>query len=65
MACQTIIQNGLIVVPDTSGLGIESLNNEFIAAHLAPDNLGMWEPTDAWNVDYSNVAYKASTFLTT
>jgi L-alanine-DL-glutamate epimerase-like enolase superfamily enzyme len=49
-----IVQNGFIDVPDAPGLGIESLNDDVIAAHLAPDDPGLWEPTDEWNVDYSN-----------
>jgi L-alanine-DL-glutamate epimerase-like enolase superfamily enzyme len=49
-----IVQDGFIEVPDAPGLGIESLNDEVIAAHLAPDDPGLWEPTDEWDVVHSN-----------
>lgn len=49
-----IIQNGFIDVPDTPGLGIESLNDDVIAAHLNPNDPGLWEPTDEWNTDFSH-----------
>lgn len=48
-----IIQNGFIDVPDTPGLGIESLNDDVIKEHLDPNDPGLWEPTDEWNEDYS------------
>jgi L-alanine-DL-glutamate epimerase-like enolase superfamily enzyme len=44
-----IIQNGFIDVPDTPGLGIESLNDEMIKEHLDPSDPTLWEPTDAWD----------------
>lgn len=40
-----IVQNGYISVPDGPGLGIESLCDETIAAHLDPADTGLWEPT--------------------
>ena len=49
-----IVQNGFIDVPDTPGLGIEALNDEVIGAHLDPTEPGLWEPTDAWDFDFSN-----------
>ena len=49
-----IIQNGYIEVPDKPGLGIESLNDDVIKQHLAPDDPGLWEPTDEWNDDIVN-----------
>jgi len=49
-----IIQDGYIDVPDAPGLGIESLNDEVIQAHLDPQDPGLWEPTDEWNADYSH-----------
>jgi L-alanine-DL-glutamate epimerase-like enolase superfamily enzyme len=49
-----IVQNGFIDVPDTPGLGIESLNDEIIKEHLDPNEPGLWEPTDDWDLDYSN-----------
>lgn len=44
-----IVQNGYIEVPDAPGLGIESLNDDVIAAHLDPRDPGLWEPTDAYD----------------
>lgn len=49
-----IVQNGFIQVPNTPGLGIESLNDDVIAEHLHPDYPGMWLSTDEWNSDYSH-----------
>lgn len=49
-----LIENGFIKVPDKPGLGIESLNEELLRAHINPDIPGMWEPTDAWNTEFSN-----------
>ena len=49
-----IVQDGHIRVPEAPGLGIESLNDDVIAAHLAPDDPGLWEPTDRWDDDYSH-----------
>ena len=49
-----LVKNGFIQVPDAPGLGIESLNDEVISAHLHPGIPGLWEPTDAWNDDWSH-----------
>jgi gluconate/galactonate dehydratase len=49
-----LIQNGFITVPDKPGLGIESLNEEVIAEHISPDVPGHWEPTDAFDKDWSH-----------
>ena len=49
-----IIQQGFIEVPDTAGLGIESLNEEVIREHLAPDQPAMWASTEEWDIDYSH-----------
>jgi gluconate/galactonate dehydratase len=49
-----LVNNGYIAVPNTPGLGIESLNDEVIAAHLHPDIPGLWEPTDQWNDDWAH-----------
>ena len=49
-----LVKNGYIQVPNTPGLGIESLNDEVIAAHLHPDIPGLWEPTDQWNDDWAH-----------
>jgi len=47
-----LVQNGFITVSDEPGLGIESLNDEVIEAHLHPHIPGLWEPTDQWNDDW-------------
>ncbi|MDF1514887.1 MAG: mandelate racemase/muconate lactonizing enzyme family protein [Anaerolineae bacterium] len=49
-----IIQNGFINVPDTPGLGIESLNDDVIKEHLDPNDPGLWESTDEWDLDFSH-----------
>ena len=49
-----LIENGFIKVPETPGLGIESLNEELLREHINPEIPGMWEPTDSWNQECSN-----------
>jgi len=47
-----IVQGGFITVPEGPGLGIESLNDEVLAAHLHPDFPELWGATDEWNAEY-------------
>ena len=49
-----LVNNGFIDVPDTPGLGIESLNDEVIKEHLAPDEEDIWMSTEEWDKVYSN-----------
>ena len=49
-----IVQNGFIAVPDTPGLGIESLNDEVIAGHLHPDFPELWQSTSEWDDEWSH-----------
>lgn len=49
-----IVQNGFIQVPEAPGLGIESLNEELIMAHLHKKIPGMWESTSQWDNEWSN-----------
>lgn len=49
-----VVENGYIKVPDAPGLGIESLNDDVIAAHLHPDYPDLWASTEAWDGDYSH-----------
>jgi L-alanine-DL-glutamate epimerase-like enolase superfamily enzyme len=49
-----IVQDGFIQVPDAPGLGIESLNDEVIREHLAPDEAALWPSTEEWNKEYSH-----------
>ena len=49
-----IMENGFYNVPDGPGLGIESLNEELLAAHINANIPGMWESTEEWNCEFSN-----------
>jgi L-alanine-DL-glutamate epimerase-like enolase superfamily enzyme len=51
---EPLIRNGHIAVPNTPGLGIESLNDDVIREHLHPDHPKLWEPTDEWDNEWSN-----------
>jgi len=46
--------HGRIVVPDTPGLGIESLNEELIKEHLHCDFPEAWAPTAEWDKEWAN-----------
>jgi L-alanine-DL-glutamate epimerase-like enolase superfamily enzyme len=48
-----IVKNGFITVPDRPGLGIDDLNDEVLRAHLQPGIRDIWEPTDAWDNEFS------------
>ena len=48
-----IVKDGFIEVSDKPGLGIDDLNDEVLKAHLQPGITGIWEPTDAWDNEYS------------
>ncbi|MBQ3084326.1 MAG: mandelate racemase/muconate lactonizing enzyme family protein [Clostridia bacterium] len=49
-----LMKDGFIKVPDAPGLGIESLNDEVIAAHIHEKYPGLWEPTTQWDNEWSN-----------
>lgn len=49
-----LIENGYINVPETPGLGIESLNEEVLAEHMNKNLPGLWQDTSEWNVEFSN-----------
>lgn len=49
-----LIQDGFITVPNTPGLGIESLNEELIAKLICSSIPGQWESTDQWDNDICN-----------
>ena len=51
---EPLISRGFIKVPETPGLGIESLDEEVLEKHINPNIPGMWEPTDSWNREFSN-----------
>jgi L-alanine-DL-glutamate epimerase-like enolase superfamily enzyme len=47
-------ENGFITVPDSPGLGIESLNEELIREKIHPDFPDVWAETDFWDKEWSN-----------
>ena len=49
-----LIKNGYIDVPNTPGLGIESLNEELIAQKLHSDFPEAWADTSSWDKEWSN-----------
>jgi len=49
-----LIDNGYIQVPNTPGLGIESLNESLIQEKLHKDFPVAWSPTDEWDKEWSN-----------
>ena len=49
-----LIQDGFISVPNTPGLGIESLNEELIAKLICSSIPGQWESTEQWDNDICN-----------
>ena len=48
------IQDGYVAVPNTPGLGIESLNEPLIQEKLHADFPEAWAPTDAWDKEWAN-----------
>ena len=49
-----LIEDGFIRVSEKPGLGFDDLDEEVLKAHLNLDIPGMWEPTEAWNTEFSN-----------
>lgn len=49
-----LIQNGFVKVPETPGLGIDSLNEEFLKAHEHEKYPGIFEPTPEWDHEWAN-----------
>ncbi|MFA6568942.1 MAG: mandelate racemase/muconate lactonizing enzyme family protein [Victivallales bacterium] len=49
-----LVNKGYIQVPDTPGLGIESLNEELITEKLHADFPVAWEATDGWDKEWAN-----------
>ena len=49
-----LIENGFIKVPEKPGLGFDDLNEEVLKAHINPRIPGYFEPTDEWNMEFSN-----------
>jgi L-alanine-DL-glutamate epimerase-like enolase superfamily enzyme len=49
-----LFKDGFVEVPNTPGIGIESLNEELIAAHIHADYPGQWESTEQWNREWAN-----------
>ncbi len=48
-----LIQNGMIQVPETPGLGFEDLNEEMVRKFMDDRDPGYFEATDAWNSERS------------
>ncbi|OGV75363.1 MAG: mandelate racemase [Lentisphaerae bacterium RIFOXYB12_FULL_65_16] len=49
-----LIKNGYIEVPDTPGLGIESLDETLITEKLHADFPAAWAATDPWDKEWAN-----------
>lgn len=49
-----IVDRGYISVPEGPGLGIESLNDEVIAAHVHPDHPELWGDTSGWDHEWAH-----------
>ncbi len=49
-----LFKDGFVDVPDAPGLGIESLDEDVLKAHINKDLPGMWEDTSAWDKEFSN-----------
>ena len=49
-----IVKDGFIDLSDKPGLGIDDFNDETLKAHAHPENNGLWEPTDQWDLEYSH-----------
>jgi L-alanine-DL-glutamate epimerase-like enolase superfamily enzyme len=47
-----IVNKGYITVPESPGLGIESLNDEVIAAHVNGDHPELWTDTSDWDHEW-------------
>lgn len=55
LVCPKIeIANGFVKVPDTPGLGIESLNEELIEKFRKADREKPWSETTAWDKEWAN-----------
>lgn len=52
--CKPFIRKGFAPVPEAPGLGIESLNEDLIAAHIHRDIPGIWEDSSSWDAEWSN-----------
>lgn len=48
------LENGFMPVPDTPGLGIESLNEDLIAQFHKIDRPAPWSDTSEWNSEWAN-----------
>jgi L-alanine-DL-glutamate epimerase-like enolase superfamily enzyme len=49
-----IVKDGYVEVPETPGFGFTGLNLDLCREHLHPDDTGVFEPTDYWNVERSH-----------
>lgn len=49
-----LIRDGFIRVPDKPGLGFDDVDEAVLRAHINPRIPGLWEPTGAWDTEFSN-----------
>lgn len=49
-----IVKDGFITLSDKPGLGIEELNEDVLVEHMNPKRMGLFEPTDQWNEEWSH-----------
>ena len=49
-----LFDNGFVNVPNTPGLGIESLNEELIKEHMHPKYPDAWASTEEWDNEWAN-----------
>ncbi len=48
-----IVKDGFIEVSDKPGLGIDDVDDTVIGQHLQSGRIGIWEPTDRWDDEWS------------
>ncbi|TPK63721.1 mandelate racemase/muconate lactonizing enzyme family protein [Mesorhizobium sp. B2-4-19] len=48
-----LVKDGVIIVPDKPGLGIDDVVDEVISQHLQPGVTGVWQSTEHWDSEYS------------
>ncbi|MEZ4666836.1 MAG: mandelate racemase/muconate lactonizing enzyme family protein [Anaerolineae bacterium] len=50
-AADPIVKDGYIQLPETPGLGFTGMNLDVCREHLHPDDPGVFEPTEYWDVE--------------
>ena len=49
-----IVKNGFVTLSDKPGLGIDELDEEVLREHMNPKRKGLFEPTYAWDKEWSH-----------